>query len=132
MADELTRIVDTITPEIYNNYMNIFTKEKSALLQSGAAVADSTVSENITAGGLFVNMPMWNDLTGEDETLDDGAKGLTTGKITATNDIAAVMYRGKGWSVNELAGQIAGSDPLQALMTKIGNFWLRREQQNLY
>ena len=64
MADELTKVVDVITPELYTDYMNIFTKEKSALLQSGAAVADSTVSENISAGGLLVNMPMWNDLNG--------------------------------------------------------------------
>ncbi|MCJ0591227.1 major capsid protein [Enterococcus cecorum] len=129
MADELTKVVDVITPQLYTDYMNIFTKEKSALLLSGAAVSDSTVSENISAGGLLVNMPMWNDLNGEDEVIDDGEKGLTTGKIVASADIAAVMYRGKGWSVNELAGQIAGSDPLQALMTKIGTYWLRREQQ---
>ncbi|MDN8820327.1 coat protein, partial [Staphylococcus aureus] len=90
------------------------------------AVADPSVAQNITAGGLLVNMPFWNDLDGEDETLGDGEKGLETGKITASADIAAVMYRGRGWSVNELAAVISGDDPLDALMGKIASWWMRR------
>lgn len=131
MADELTKIIDVITPEVFNSYMNMFTAEKSAFIQSGVAVADERVSKNITAGGLLVNMPFWTDLTGDDEVLGDGDKALATGKITAKNDVAAVLYRGKGWKVNELAAQVSGDDPLKALMTKIGGYWLRREQRIL-
>lgn len=128
MANEITRLLDVVTPEVFNAYMNNFTEEKSAIIQSGVAVADSTVVANITAGGLLVNMPFWNDLDGEDETLGDGDKALETGKITAGADIAAVMYRGRGWSVNELAAVISGDDPLGALLGKIASWWLRREQ----
>lgn len=131
MNNEITKLIDVITPEIFNNYMNIFTREKSAFIQSGVAVEDERVSRNITAGGLLVNMPFWNDLSGEDEVLGDGDKALSTGKITADADIAAVLYRGRGWSVNELAAVISGDDPMQALMSKIGGYWLRREQRIL-
>lgn len=131
MANEITRLIDIITPEIFNQYMDVFTKEKSAFIQSGVAVADERVSLNITAGGLMVNMPFWNDLTGDDEVLGDGDKALSTGKITSGADIAAVLYRGRGWSVNELAAVISGDDPMKALMGKIGTYWLRREQQVL-
>lgn len=131
MNNEITQLLDVITPEIFNQYMDIHTKEKSALVQSGVAVADERVSQNITSGGLLVNMPFWNDLTGDDEVLGDGDKALKTGKITAGADIAAVLYRGRGWSVNELAAVISGDDPMGALMGKIGNYWLRREQQIL-
>ncbi|MEO1772985.1 hypothetical protein [Candidatus Enterococcus ferrettii] len=106
MANEITKLLDVVTPEVFNAYMDNFTEEKSAIIQSGVAVADAEVSKNITAGGLLVNMPFWNDLDGEDETLGDGEKELETGKITAGADIAAVMYRGRGWSVNELAAVI--------------------------
>jgi hypothetical protein len=128
MANEITRLLDVVTPEVFNAYMDNFTEEKSAIIQSGVAVADPTVGANITAGGLLVHMPFWNDLDGEDETLGDGEKALTTGKITAGADIAAVMYRGRGWSVNELAAVISGDDPLGALLGKIASWWLRREQ----
>ncbi len=131
MANELTRILDVITPEIFNTYMDQYSTEKSALIQSGVAVSDERVSKNITAGGTLVNMPFWNDLSGEDESLDDGETGLSTGKITASADVAGVMYRGKGWSVNELAAVISGDDPMRALLNKVGDFWLRREQQVL-
>lgn len=128
MPNQITQLIDVVTPELFNKYMNIFTKEKSAFIQSGVAVSDERVSANITAGGLLVNMPFWNDLSGEDEVLGDGDKALKTGKITADADIAAVLYRGRGWSVNELAAVISGDDPMQALMSKIGGYWLRREQ----
>jgi hypothetical protein len=128
---EFTQLVDAITPEIFNTYMNEYTAERSAFVQSGIAVADERVSRNITSGGLLVNMPFWTDLTGEDEVLGDGDKALQTSKITASNDIAAVMYRGKGWATNELVGVIAGSDPMQSLLGRIAAWWLRREQQVL-
>lgn len=128
MANEITRLLDVVTPEVFNAYMNNFTEEKSAIIQSGVAIADPSVSRNITDGGLLVHMPFWNDLDGADETLGDGEKALETGKITASADIAAVMYRGRGWSVNELAAVISGDDPLGALLGKIASWWMRREQ----
>lgn len=131
MADAITRLLDVVTPEVFNQYMDNFTEEKSALIESGVAVADSEVSRNISVGGLLVNMPFWNDLDGEDETLGDGDKALSTGKIVAGQDIAAVIYRGRGWSVNELAAVISGDDPLGALLGKIASWWLRREQRIL-
>lgn len=129
--DELTRLLDVITPEIYLAYMNNFTKEKSALITSGVAVANAQVSANINSGGKIVHMPFWEDLNGEEEILGDGDKALTTGKITASQDQAAVLYRGKGWAVNELAAVISGDRPMEALLSKIASWWLRREQHTL-
>ncbi|MEG1256895.1 major capsid protein [Clostridium sp.] len=128
MANVLTQLADIITPEIYNAYMQQYTAEKSAFVQSGIAVVDSRVAANITNGGLLVNMPFWNDLSGEDEVLDDGDTELGTDKITAGKDMAAVMYRGRAWKVNELSAVISGDDPLKALMSKVAAYWVRREQ----
>lgn len=131
MSDLLTQLTDIITPEIYNTYMQQYTAEKSAFVKSGIAVSDSRVAANITNGGLLVNMPFWNDLTGDDEVLDDGDTALTTDKITSGKDIACVMYRGKAWKVNELAAVISGDDPMKALMNRIADYWTRREQNVL-
>lgn len=130
MTLDITKIKDVITPEVFNSYLQQYTSEKSLLIQSGVAVADERVSKNITAGGTLVNMPFWNDLNGDDEVLSDSTS-LGTGKITAGKDIAAVMYRGRGWSTNELAGVFAGSDPMRALLSRIGAYWIRQEQKVL-
>ncbi|MCT1186494.1 coat protein [Lactococcus lactis] len=131
MSTELTRILDTIKPEIFNAYMQEFTAEKSAFVQSGIAVADERVSKNITAGGLLVKMPYWTDISGDDEVVGDGDKSLSTGKITVAQDTAAVHYRGRGWSVNEMAAVVSGDDPMKALLSRIATWWVRREQQIL-
>lgn len=39
MANEITKLLDVVTPEVFNTYMNNFTEEKSALIQSGVAVS---------------------------------------------------------------------------------------------
>lgn len=130
MTNEVTKILDTITPEIYNTYIQQYTAKKSLIVNSGIAIADDRVSKMITAGNTLVNMPFWNDLDGEDEVLDED-KELSTGKITAGKDIAAVMYRGRGWSVNELAAIISGDDPMRAILDRIGDYWLRQEQKVL-
>lgn len=128
MANKLTQLADIITPEIYNTYMQQYTAEKSAFVNSGIAVSDSRVATQITNGGLLVNMPFWNDLSGNDEVLDDGDTELSTEKITAGKDMAAVMYRGRAWKVNELSAVISGDDPLKALMSRVADYWTRREQ----
>ena len=125
-----TQIIDVVTPEVFDQYMEQYSKENSALIQSGVAVADSRVAANITAGGTLVHMPFWNDLSGDDEVLSDSAS-LQTDKITSGQDIGAVMYRGRGWSVNELAAVLSGSDPMGSLMNKIGAYWVRQEQKVL-
>ena len=50
---ELTKILDVVTPEVFNAYMQQYATEHSAFIQSGIAVEDERVSKNITAGGQF-------------------------------------------------------------------------------
>lgn len=130
MTKDVTKILDVITPEIYNAYMQEYTAQKSLIVNSGVAIADERVSRMITAGNTLVNMPFWNDLTGDDEVLGDDVE-LGTGKITAGKDVAAVMYRGRGWAVNELSAVVSGDDPMRALLSRIGDYWLRQEQKVL-
>ncbi|MFS5674354.1 major capsid protein [Streptococcus agalactiae] len=130
MVNDTTKVIDAITPEIYNAYMDVYSPQKSLIISSGVAVPDERVSRMITAGGKLVHMPFWNDLGGDDEVLSDSAE-LGTGKITAGQDIAAVLYRGRGWSVNELAAVVSGSDPKRAILDKIANFWAQKEQKVL-
>lgn len=130
MATTVTKISDVIVPELFTPYVIEKTAEKSNILNSGIAVANPKLNELVTAGGLTINMPFWQDLNGDDEVLSD-QKPLTPGKIGAEKDIAALLMRGKAWGANELAGALAGDDPMEAIADRVSDYWSRREQKTL-
>ena len=126
----VTKIADVIVPELFTPYVIEKTAEKSRILQSGIALANPKLNELVTAGGLTINMPYWKDLSGADEVLSDQSP-LTPGKINADKDIAALLLRGKAWGANELAGALAGDDPMQAIGDRVADYWARMEQKIL-
>lgn len=125
-----TKISDVIVPEIFTQYVIEKTAEKSNILNSGIAVANAKLNELVTAGGKTMNMPYWQDLTGDDEVLSDNTP-LTPGKITASKDVAALLMRGRAWGANDLAGALAGDDPMKAIGDRVADYWARREQKIL-
>lgn len=126
----VTKISDVIVPEIFTPYVIEKTAEKSRILTSGIAIANPKLNELVTAGGITMNMPYWKDLTGDDEVLSD-QNPLTPGKINADKDIAALLLRGKAWGANELAGALAGDDPMEAIADRVADYWARQEQKIL-
>lgn len=126
-----TTIQDVLVPQIFIPYVVRRTAEKSAFWQSGIVGApDVAIGANLTAGGNTVNMPFWNDLTGDDELLASTSP-LTVDKITAKKDVAVIHFRGKAWGVNDLAAQLSGSDPLAAIAGLVGDWWARVMQKIL-
>ena len=126
----VTKISDVIVPEIFTPYVIEKTAEKSRILTSGIAIANPKLNELVTAGGITMNMPYWKDLTGDDEVLSD-QNPLTPGKINADKDIAALLLRGKAWGANELAGALAGDDPMEAIADRVADYWERKKKKIL-
>ena len=126
----VTKIADVIVPEIFVPYVIEKTAEKSNILNSGIAVANPKLNALVTAGGLTMNMPYWQDLQGEDEVLSD-QNPLTPNKIGADKDIAALLMRGNAWGANDLAGALAGDDPMEAIADRVSDYWARKEQKTL-
>ncbi|MGD9678421.1 MAG: major capsid protein [Vulcanibacillus sp.] len=126
-----TQIADIIVPEVFNPYVIQKTAELSALSQAGIISNNPELDALATAGGKLINMPFWNDLSGDDEVLtDDGA--LTPEKITTGQDVAALFMRGKAWSVNDLAKALSGDDPMAAIGSLVAEYWARRRQALLF
>lgn len=122
-----TKISDVIVPEVFNPYVVQRTMELSALYNSGIISNNPELDRLATSGGSTINMPYWEDLNGDDEVLsDDGA--LTPAKITAGQDIAVLLMRGKAWSANDLAKALSGDDPMAAIGDLVAEYWARRMQ----
>jgi hypothetical protein len=126
-----TQIADVIVPELWVPYMIERTATKSRLIQSGIIERDPAFDVIANAdGSRTVNMPFWTDLTGADEVLSDSGS-LTPGKMASSKDVAAVHWRGKAWSHNDLAKHLAGDDPAAAVADLVGEYWNRRMQASL-
>src|SRR5690606_11441296 len=122
-----TVIADVIVPEVFNPYVIERTAELSAFYQSGIIARNPELDRLASSGGKLINMPFWEDLTGDDEVLSD-TDALTVGKITADQDVAALLTRGRAWSVNDLAKALSGDDPMAAIGDLVAEYWARRFQ----
>ena len=125
-----TKIADLIIPELFAPYVINQTKELSALMNSGIAQSSPLLDSLIEKGGKNIIMPYMKPLTGADEVLSD-SNPLVPEKIGAEKDVAPVLIRGKAWSSNELAGALAGSDPMSAAGAQIARWWNIQEQKIL-
>ncbi|PTQ84780.1 hypothetical protein C8U37_107148 [Trichococcus patagoniensis] len=126
----MTKIADVIVPEVFNPYVVQKTAELSAFAQAGVIATDPVFDKLATAGGKLINMPFWSDLTGDDEVLSDSTP-LTPGKITAGQDVATLLMRGRAWKANDLATALSGSDPMVAIGDLVAAYWARQEQKTL-
>lgn len=125
-----TRIADVIQPEVFTPYTIQRTMELSALVQSGIVQNTPEFDELASGPNTLVNMPFWNDLTGDSETLkDEGA--LTPGKIGSNKDVARKHARGRAWGANGLSALLSGDDPMRAIADLVAAYWTREMQKIL-
>ena len=122
-----TIISDVIVPEVFNPYVIQRTAELSAFYQSGIIARNPELDKLASSGGKLINMPFWEDLTGDDEVLSDST-ALTVGKIGSDKDVAALRARVRAWSVNDLAKALSGDDPMAAIGDLVAAYWARRFQ----
>lgn len=122
-----TRIIDVIVPDVFNPYIIERTPELSTLIQSGIIQNTPELDTLALSGGRLLNMPFWEDLTGDDEVLSDSLS-LSPANISAKKDIAALYMRGKAWSVNDLAKKLSGDDPMAEIANLVIGYWERRRQ----
>jgi hypothetical protein len=125
-----TQISDVIVPEVFTPYVIQRTMEKSALFQSGIVQIVERINGSLNEGNRLVNMPYWNDLTGDDEVLSDTG-ALTPEKINASQDVATQLFRGKAWSANDLSATMSGDDPMGAIADLVATYWTRQQQKAL-
>lgn len=125
-----TTLQDVIVPELFNPYVINRTMELSALVQSGIIVNDQEFDRLASQAAPTVNMPFFEDLTGESEQVIEGTD-LEDNKITSNKDVAAIIRRAKMWSATDLSAALAGSDPMAAIATLVARFWERDMQKEL-
>lgn len=111
-----------IVPEVFANYFLQDGVKDNAIISSGIATSDPNVGARLTRGGKGIDLPFWNRLGGQHETLSDKT-ALTVNKITAGGDYAAVHARGIAYGANDLAKLLSGDDPMGAIAAMLSDDW---------
>jgi len=121
-----TRLADVIEPDYFDKYVQVKSVELSRFRQSGILV-DLSSQLFPQMGGTTIQMPFFNDLTGNSDVVDD-TQDLTINNITTGKDVSVKLYRAKVFGSTDLAGDLAGSDPMAAIANRFAAFWVRDEQ----
>jgi hypothetical protein len=119
------KIADVIVPAVFNPYVIERTADRANFYLGGIVSNNPELNVLAQSGGKLVNMPFWEDLSGDDEVLSD-TNPLTPAKIQAKQDVAALLMRGKAWQANDLAKALSGSDPMGAVADLVADYWARK------
>lgn len=124
----ITRLADVIQPDIFTAYSIQRTMQKSALVQSGIVANDPQFDALASGPNTIVDMPYFNDLTGDSEVMkDDGF--LTPGNIGTNADKAKKHGRARAWGANGLSAFLSGADPMNAIADLVSEYWVREMQK---
>lgn len=128
------RLTDVIIPEVYTSYQSINSPEKTIFVESGIVISNALLDAKANEGGETVNLPFWNDLDASiapNLSSDDPTSLAVPNKIAAGKQIARMAYLNQWYSAADLAGEIAGSNPMQRINDRFGRYWQRQWQKRL-
>lgn len=127
MSDVFTLLNDVIVPDVWVPYMIERTAELSAIFQSGVVSTDPEIDNALQGGGDQINMPFFKDLSGDDQVRQSDT-AINVNKITTAKDIARLHGRAQAWGAEDLAAELSGADPMQAIGDLVAEYWARRWQ----
>ncbi|QDP52357.1 MAG: putative major capsid protein [Prokaryotic dsDNA virus sp.] len=136
-AEGMTKISDVIVPEIFNPNVQQITEEKSRIVQSGAVVRDPQIDNELAGGGVTFNTPSYKDLDNVEENIssDDQGDKYTGGtndskpqKTGMANEVSVRLSRNQSWSSGDLTAALQGSDPMDSIASRVGNYRALRMQ----
>jgi len=104
--------------------------ETSVLMHSGIVENTPKFNELSRGPSATIDMPFWDDLIGESETITDNDY-LHPENISANEDVAVKHGRAKAWGANGLSAQMSGADPIGAIGNLVAEYWQRELQKVL-
>jgi hypothetical protein len=130
-----TQVSDIVEIEVFAPYVQVLTAQLSDFAASGVVVSDEDLSNFLAGGGQTLSMPQWDDLdnTNANVSTDQllGVNDATPLKLGSSLEIAIRNNRNQHWSVATLSGDLAGSDPFNAIAVRVAEYWVREEQRTI-
>src|ERR1019366_3697783 len=125
---------NVIIPQLFLEYGQIDSPERIAFLQSGIVRSDAMLNAAANRGGRITTLPVWNDLDATVEpniSTDNQATIATSQGMDATEMQVGIADYNQQWSAADLAGMLAGSDPMRQIRSRTDLYWARQWQHKL-
>jgi len=134
-----TRISDVVTPELFTPYAQQLTLTKSSLIRSGALTRDKNLDALLAGGGLVFTEPTndtppyTSDNVGSDEndplSNPDPYQSYPVNAVSDPVELIKVrLSRNNSWGFMDLANDLAGAYPMQAVANRVSDYWSTRLQ----
>lgn len=129
-----TELSDIFVPEVFASYQVNDSVEKTEFVDSGVVALNPELDARAKSGGMLTTVPHWNDLDASIEpnysntTYTDIA---TPQKITSDEMTARISYLNEGFSSSDLNKELAGSDPMQRIASRVDSYWDRQFQRRV-
>lgn len=129
----VTRLPDIVEPAKFTDYIVHNTMERTALVQAGILTRNSVIAGQISAGAHSFSVPAWLDLGNDEANIvsDDPAETSTPLKLASDNQVVRKSFLHNSWSAMNLASEIAGSDALARIQSRVQAYWERQVQRRL-
>lgn len=129
LVGDITRLKDAIVPEVFSNYVDIYTTQKSTLIASGVMTADPRMKMALAGGGATFKLPFFNDLARVEENISSTEGSASTpNKITTGKEVQVRLSRNQSWGSADLVSSLIGADPMTSIVAKVGGYWRDRLQ----
>lgn len=129
MPDTPTALADMIVPTRFHEYVLEISAEVSRFRQSGI-MADLTELLGGDIKGKGVDMPFFKDLAGDDQLIDD-TEDLEINNIGSDQDYAVILRRALVYGSTDIAADVGGADPMQAIAARLSDKWDKANQKTL-
>lgn len=129
-----TRLSDAVIPEIYESYSVVDSLEKTAFAQSGVAVTNEVISQELNSKGVKAFLPYWKDLDANEEpnySNDDPEEKAVPKKVGSDTFEVRKAFLNQTYSTMDLVAELAGSNPMQRIKSRFDTYWQRQFQRRL-
>ena len=130
-----TQLTDIIDVTVFQDLPSVNGPEKTAFFQSGAVVQNGLLNNIASQPGKVAELPFWKDLdaaSAPNISNDDPTSLASPDKITQGEQICRKAFLNKGWSVSDLASEIAmGTRAMDRIRERVDTYWTRQWQRRL-
>jgi hypothetical protein len=128
------QIADVVVPAEFSQYIIEESVTSTGLFQSGVLVKNAYIADALAKGSTNFVVPHWVDLADgaeADVTNDNPAILSTPQKFTSGKMVVRKSFLHASWSEMSLAAELAGSDPIVALRSRVAAYWQLQYEKRL-
>lgn len=116
-------------PELFMEYMEEFSPNPAAFIQSGILRNDPAIASRISGEGNLYTAPFFKPLTGVSQNY--AGADITVNAIESESGTGIVIGRANAWGSQDLAAELATKDPMVAIAGKVTKYWQEERQRLL-